>query len=46
VHDTLKALRDGTKPSELKNIASAGLQKAVLRQADYGTWTKEFLGGS
>ena len=45
VHDTLKALRDGAKPSELKNIASADLQKQVLRQADYAKWSKEFLGG-
>jgi len=46
VHDTLKALRDGAKPSELKNIASAELQKAVLRQADYANWTKDFLAGA
>ena len=46
VHDTLTALRKGAKPSELKNIASAELQKKVLRQAEYGTWTKEFLGGA
>jgi len=45
VHDALKALREGTKPSELKNIASADLQMRVLRQADYAKWTKEFLGG-
>jgi carboxyvinyl-carboxyphosphonate phosphorylmutase len=45
VHDTLKALREGTKPGELKNIAGADLQKRVLRQADYAKWTKEFLGG-
>ena len=45
VHDTLKALRDGAKPSELRNIASADLQRRVLRQDDYGRWTKEFIGG-
>jgi carboxyvinyl-carboxyphosphonate phosphorylmutase len=43
VHDTLKALREGTKPSQLKNVASADLQKKVLRQADYAKWSKEFL---
>ena len=43
VHDTLKALRDGVKPSELKNVASGDLQKKVLRQADYGKWSKEFV---
>ncbi|MGH6742407.1 MAG: isocitrate lyase/PEP mutase family protein, partial [Bradyrhizobium sp.] len=42
---TLKALREGTKPSELKNIASADLQKKVLRQADYDQWSKDYLGG-
>jgi carboxyvinyl-carboxyphosphonate phosphorylmutase len=41
----LKALREGAKPSELKNIASTSLQKQVLRQADYDTWSKDFLGG-
>jgi carboxyvinyl-carboxyphosphonate phosphorylmutase len=45
VHDTLKALRDGAKPSELKNVASAELQRRVLRQDDYGRWAGEFLGG-
>jgi carboxyvinyl-carboxyphosphonate phosphorylmutase len=43
VHDTLKALHEGTKPSQLKNIASADLQKKVLRQADYAKWSKDFL---
>ena len=43
VHDTLKALRSGTKPSQLKNIASADLQKKLLRAADYDKWSKDFL---
>lgn len=43
VHDTLKALRQGVKPSQLKNVASADLQKKLLRQADYATWSKDFL---
>ena len=43
VYNTLKALRDGTKPSELKNVASADLQKKLLRQGDYTKWSKEFL---
>ena len=43
VYNTLKALRDGTKPSELKNVASADLQKKLLRQADYSKWSKDFL---
>jgi len=45
VYDTLKALREGTMPSDLKNIASAELQRRVLRQDDYGRWCKDFLGG-
>ena len=44
IYATLKALREGAKPSELKNIASADLQKRVLRQTDYDDWGKEFLG--
>ena len=43
VYNTLKALRDGTKPSKLPNVASADLQKKLLRQADYSKWSKEFL---
>jgi oxaloacetate decarboxylase len=46
VHDTLKALREGVKPSELKNIASADLQRRVLRQDDYARMTKDFLAGT
>ena len=44
VHDTLKALREGTRPSDLKNIASADLQQRVLRQDDYVRMAKDFLG--
>ena len=43
VYDTLKALREGTKPADLKNIASADLQKKVLRQDDYARMTRDFL---
>ena len=45
VHATLKALRDGTPPGELRNIAPADLMQRVTRQADYTRWTKDFLGG-
>jgi carboxyvinyl-carboxyphosphonate phosphorylmutase len=45
VHDTLKALRDGTAPSEIANVASGALIKQVTRQADYDRWSHEFLGG-
>ena len=43
VHDTLKALRDGTPPGKLTGIADAELMKRVTRNADYGRWMKEFL---
>lgn len=45
VYDTLKALRDGVKPKDLKNIAGADTMKRVLREADYAKWSKDFLGG-
>jgi carboxyvinyl-carboxyphosphonate phosphorylmutase len=43
VHDTLKALRDGTAPSKLQGVASAELMKKVTRDDDHTRWTKEFL---
>ena len=43
IHDTLKALREGTPPGELKGVADAELMKRVTRDADYGRWTKDFL---
>jgi carboxyvinyl-carboxyphosphonate phosphorylmutase len=43
VYNTLQALREGTKPSKLPNVASADLQKKLLRQADYTKWSKDFL---
>jgi oxaloacetate decarboxylase len=45
VHDTLRALRDGTPPGKLAGIADAELMKRVTRDADYTKWTKDFLGG-
>src|ERR1700728_2776717 len=46
VYETLKALRDGTPPADIKAVASADLMKQVTRQADYAKWTKEFLDAS
>jgi carboxyvinyl-carboxyphosphonate phosphorylmutase len=43
VHDTLKALRDGVPPKEIKTGASAELMARVTRGADYDRWTKDFL---
>jgi oxaloacetate decarboxylase len=45
VYNTLKALRDGTKPADLTGIASPDLMRQVTRGADYAQWTKDFLGG-
>ncbi|MGH7038909.1 MAG: isocitrate lyase/PEP mutase family protein [Stellaceae bacterium] len=46
VHDTLKALREGVAPRDLKNIAGPDLIRRVTRAADYQHWTQEFLGGA
>ena len=45
VHDTLKALKEGTPPAKLSGVADAELMKRVTRDADYSRWTKDFLGG-
>jgi carboxyvinyl-carboxyphosphonate phosphorylmutase len=45
IYITLKALRDGTKPSELTGIASAETMHRVTREGDYKSWTERFLGG-
>jgi oxaloacetate decarboxylase len=42
-YDTLKALRDGTKPSALTGIASRDLMARVTREGDYTSWTEKFL---
>jgi carboxyvinyl-carboxyphosphonate phosphorylmutase len=43
VHETLKALRSGTPPADIKTGASSDLMKKVTRQADYAKWSKDFL---
>jgi oxaloacetate decarboxylase len=45
VYDTLKALREGTPPGKLRNIASDELLKRVTRDAQHRDWAKRFLGG-
>ncbi len=45
IHDTLKALRDGTPPAEIKNLPSKELMKRATRDADYRRWMNDFLGG-
>ena len=44
IYDTLKALREGVKPADLKGIASGALMKKFTREAEYEAWTKDFLG--
>jgi oxaloacetate decarboxylase len=45
VHDTLKALREGVQPRDLKGVPTADFMAKATRDADYKGWTKEFLGG-
>jgi oxaloacetate decarboxylase len=45
VHDTLKALRDGIRPRDLKGVPSPEFMAKTTRDADYKGWTEEFLGG-
>jgi carboxyvinyl-carboxyphosphonate phosphorylmutase len=45
VYDTLKALREGTRPGDLQGIASAETMRRVTRDGDYKSWTEKFLGG-
>jgi len=46
VYDTLKALRDGVAPRDLKNIASPELMRRVTRADNYQQWTTDFLGAA
>ncbi len=43
MYTTLKALRDGSPPSELEGVASAELMKQLTRGARYQAWQDEFL---
>jgi oxaloacetate decarboxylase len=45
VHDTMKALRDGVPPKDLKGVPTADFMATATRDADHKRWTKEFLGG-
>jgi len=44
VYETLKALREGTLPKNLKGLASSDLTARVIRAADMKARTAEFLG--
>jgi oxaloacetate decarboxylase len=43
VYNTLKALREGVKPSELQGVASSDMMKRMTREGDYKTWTEKFM---
>lgn len=43
MYATLKALRDGTPPSQLSGLPSAELMKQLTRDSDYSAWMNEFL---
>ena len=44
IYATLKALREGTPPSELANLASKELRAATTRAPDYAERIKRYLG--
>ncbi len=46
VYETLKALRQGVPPRELKGLAAPDLLRRLARESDYERWTREFLGGA
>ena len=43
VHETLKALREGTPPGDLPGVAPPDLMRRVTRDADYRGWMEDFL---
>ncbi|MEO8005742.1 MAG: isocitrate lyase/PEP mutase family protein [Betaproteobacteria bacterium] len=43
VHDTLKALRDGTAPEKLVGVANDEMMKRYMRNGDYAKWMKDWL---
>jgi carboxyvinyl-carboxyphosphonate phosphorylmutase len=45
IYNTLKALREGANPSDIKGIASADLMRQLTRGDDYAKWGRDFLGG-
>ena len=45
MYDAMKAVRDGTAPRELKNVASGELMAKLTRGADYDGLAKDYLGG-
>jgi oxaloacetate decarboxylase len=43
IYDTMRALRDGTKPTEIKNTAPASLMKTLTQQAKFDEQSRLFL---
>jgi carboxyvinyl-carboxyphosphonate phosphorylmutase len=44
VYQTMKSLREGAEPKDLKGLPTGELTAAVMRNADYERWIDEFLG--
>ena len=44
MQDCLKALREGTPPSELQGVASGDLMQRLSRDDDYRRWQQDYLG--
>ena len=44
IYDTLKALRDGTKPKDLKGLPSADFVNRYMRNADVTKRNADFMG--
>ena len=45
VYATMKALREGTKPADLKGLPAGDLTASVKRNSDYESWIDGFLCG-
>ena len=45
VYDTLKALREGTAPKDLKGVAPGDLMKRLSRDGAYQARMRDWLGG-
>jgi carboxyvinyl-carboxyphosphonate phosphorylmutase len=43
IYDTMKALRGGTRPAEIRNVASGALMKTLTRAAQYDEATRDYL---
>ncbi len=44
IHDTLKALRDGTAPGDIRSAASEELMRDATHADEYEEWARRFLG--